>query len=211
VQIFAGGVGDWRKISNINDPLPQAMKIVVGARSGWLPMLVWLGLFGLIASFHGIILGYSRQMFALSRAGYLPAVLSRLHPRFRTPYVAILAGAAVGVIAVYGDSFLNIAHQSLTAAIVTLSVFGALTAYVISMASLFRLRRSEPDMARPYRAPLYPIAPVLALVLAVICLGAMAWLNREIFAVFTALMIGGYGLYRWVGRRPLIPAPETAV
>ena len=211
VMIFAGGVGDWRGISNINDPLPQSMKIVVGARSGWLPMLVWLGLFGLIASFHGIILGYSRQMFALSRAGYLPAVLARLHPRFRTPYVAIVAGAAVGVIAVYGDSFLNIAHQSLTAAIVTLSVFGALTAYVISMASLFRLRRSEPDMARPYRAPLYPIAPAVALVLAVVCLGAMAWLNREIFAVFAAIMIGGYGLYRWVGRRPLVPAPEAGV
>ena len=75
VMIFAGGVGDWRRISNINDPLPQAMKIVVGAKSGWLPMLVWLGLFGLIASFHGIILGYSRQMFALSRAGYLPGCL----------------------------------------------------------------------------------------------------------------------------------------
>jgi amino acid transporter len=65
--------GDWTKLANINDPLPQAMKIVVGASSGWLHMLVWLGLFGLVASFHGIIIGYSRQIFALSRAGYLPA------------------------------------------------------------------------------------------------------------------------------------------
>ncbi len=201
VMIFAGGVGDWRKISNINDPLPQAMKIVVGAKSGWLPMLVWLGLFGLIASFHGIILGYSRQMFALSRAGYLPAILARLHPRFQTPYVAILAGAVVGVFAVYGDSFLNIAHQSLTAAIVILSVFGALTAYVISMASLFKLRRSEPDMARSYRAPAYPFAPGLALVMASGCLVAVAWLNPEIFAVFAVIMVAGYGLYRLVGRR----------
>jgi ethanolamine permease len=38
-----GGVGDWRQYSNINDPLPQAMKIVVGADSGWLHMLVWIG------------------------------------------------------------------------------------------------------------------------------------------------------------------------
>jgi ethanolamine permease len=72
VMIFAGGVGDWRKLSNINDPLPQAMKAVVGDNSGWLHMLVWIGLFGLIASFHGIIMGYSRQIFALARAGYLP-------------------------------------------------------------------------------------------------------------------------------------------
>jgi ethanolamine permease len=62
VMVFAGGAGDWTKLSNINDPLPQAMKIIVGENSGWLHMLVWLGLFGLIASFHGIILGYSRQI-----------------------------------------------------------------------------------------------------------------------------------------------------
>ncbi|MBC7956734.1 MAG: ethanolamine permease, partial [Cytophagales bacterium] len=71
VMVFAGGVGDWRKLSNINDPLPQAMKVVVGDNSTWLHMLVWIGLFGLVASFHGIILGYSRQIFALGRAGYL--------------------------------------------------------------------------------------------------------------------------------------------
>src|SRR6185436_3963014 len=64
VMVFAGGTGDWTKLANINDPLPQAMKVVVGANSGWLHMLVWLGLFGLVASFHGIIIGYSRQIFA---------------------------------------------------------------------------------------------------------------------------------------------------
>lgn len=76
VMVFAGGVGDWRALSNINDPLPQAMKTVVGNGSGWLHMLVWLGLFGLVASFHGIIMGYSRQIYSLARAGYLPAGLA---------------------------------------------------------------------------------------------------------------------------------------
>ncbi len=50
VMVFAGGSGDWTKLANINDPLQQAMKIVVGSSSGWLHMLVWLGLFGLVAS-----------------------------------------------------------------------------------------------------------------------------------------------------------------
>ncbi|MDZ4293474.1 MAG: ethanolamine permease, partial [Hydrogenophaga sp.] len=48
VMVMAGGVGDWSKLSNINDPLPQAMKMVVGESSGWLHMLVWIGLFGLV-------------------------------------------------------------------------------------------------------------------------------------------------------------------
>ena len=200
VMIFAGGVGDWRKISNINDPLPQAMKIVVGGNSGWLHMLVWLGLFGLIASFHGIIMGYSRQIFALGRARYLPGVLARLHSRFGTPYVAILAGAVVGVIAIYSDSLISLQGQSLTAAIVTLSVFGALTAYVISMASLFRLRRSEPALHRSYRAPGYPWVPGIALVLALGSFVAMAWLNPKVFAAYLVMIGGGYALFRLFGR-----------
>ncbi|WP_333893987.1 ethanolamine permease, partial [Atlantibacter subterraneus] len=95
VMVFAGGVGDWRTLSNINDPLPQAMKMVVGSSSGWLHMLVWLGLFGLVASFHGIIMGYSRQIFSLARAGFLPASLAKVNRRTRTPHLAILAGGVV--------------------------------------------------------------------------------------------------------------------
>ena len=110
VMIFAGGVGDWTQLANINDPLPQAMKRVVGANSGWLHMLLWLGLFGLVASFHGIIIGYSRQMFALARAGYLPRGPGRIHPRFHTPHVAILAGGVVGIAAIFSDGLVHIAR-----------------------------------------------------------------------------------------------------
>ncbi len=189
VMIFAGGSGDWRALANLNDPLPQAMKTVVGRSSGWLHMLVWLGLFGLVASFHGIIMGYARQIFALSRAGYLPAALGRLHPRFRTPHVATIAGGLVGVAAIYSDTLVHIAGQPLTASIVTLSVFGALTMYCTSMLSLFRLRRREPGLDRPFRAPLYPVMPAFALVAAIVALGAMIYYNPTIFLLFAAIMI----------------------
>ncbi len=155
VMLFAGGSGDWKALSNLNDPLPQAMKLVVGTSSGWLHMLVWLGLFGLVASFHGIIMGYARQIFAMSRAGFLPEFFSRLHPRFRTPHVATIAGGVIGVAAIFSDNLVSIAGQSLTASIVTMSVFGALTMYIMSMLSLFKLRRAEPGLDRPFRAPLY--------------------------------------------------------
>ena len=189
VMLFAGGVGDWRTLSNLNDPLPQAMKAVVGTSSGWLHMLVWLGLFGLVASFHGIIMGYSRQIFALARAGFLPATLARVHPRFRTPHIATLAGGVVGIVAIYSDSLVTIAGQSLTASIVTMAVFGALVMYGMSMASLFRLRRSEPDLPRPYRAPFYPLAPAIALALAAICFLALVIYNPLIFVLFLAVMV----------------------
>ena len=190
VMIFAGGVGDWRALSNINDPLPQAMKAVVGNNSTWMHMLVWIGLFGLVASFHGIILGYSRQFFALARAGFLPRSLAKLS-RFQTPHRAILAGGAVGIAAIFSDSLISLQGMTLTAAMITMSVFGAIVMYIMSMFSLFKLRRSEPDLERSFRAPGYPVVPAIALVLALVCLAAMLWFNSVIASVFLVLMIGG--------------------
>lgn len=192
VMLFAGGAGDWRQLSNINDPLPQAMKMVVGESSGWLTMLVWLGLFGLVASFHGIILGYSRQWFALARAGYLPAWFAQLHPRFHTPHRAILAGGAVGIAAIFSDEVVKFGGQTLTASIVTMAVFGALTMYIISMLSLFRLRRIEPGLERPFRAPAYPLFPAFALCTAVAALLAITVFNPLIAALFAGFMLAGY-------------------
>lgn len=196
VMVFAGGAGDWRQLSNINDPLPQAMKMIVGENSGWLHMLVWIGLFGLVASFHGIILGYSRQIFALARAGFLPRGLATIHPRFRTPWVATLAGGAVGMAAIFSDELIQFNGQTLTANIVTMSVLGAIVMYICSMVSLFVLRRKEPDLARPFPAIGYPVVPAIALGLAVLCLGAMVWFNLLVSAVFVGLMAVAYAYHR---------------
>ncbi|MBU0603810.1 MAG: ethanolamine permease [Gammaproteobacteria bacterium] len=189
VMIFAGGVGDWRQIANINDPLPQAMKAVVGENSGWLHMLVWIGLFGLIASFHGIIMGYSRQIFALARAGYLPRYFAALSPRFQTPHRALLAGGAIGVAAIFSDEWISFGGQTLTANIVTMSVFGAIVMYIMSMASLFKLRAAEPLLERPFRAPFYPLFPAVALALGIGCLFAMVWFNTLLAGVFLGLFV----------------------
>jgi len=190
VMVLAGGVGDWRKLSDINDPLPQAMKLIVGDNSRWMHMLVWIGLFGLIASFHGIILGYSRQFFALARAGYLPPSLAKLS-RFQTPHRAILAGGVIGIIAIFTDG-ISLQGMSLTAAMITMAVFGAIVMYIMSMLSLFRLRLTAPGLQRSFMAPGYPVVPAIALVGAVICLVAMLWFNPQIGAIFIAFMLAGY-------------------
>ena len=206
VMLFAGSAGDWRVLANINDPLPQAMKMIVGARSGWLHMLVWLGLFGLVASFHGIILGYSRQIFALARAGFLPRFLGIVHPRLGTPWVAVLAGGVVGVGAIYSDRLISFGGQSLTANIVTMSVFGAILMYMLSMASLFRLRKREPDLPRPFRAIGYPFLPAWALLCSSVCMVSLAYYNRLVALVFAGLLVSGYLVWRVAAR----PAENSA-
>jgi ethanolamine permease len=201
VMVMAGGVGNWLELSNINDPLPQAMARVVGRQSGWLHMLVWLGLFGLIASFHGIILGYSRQMFALARAGSLPRALARVHPRFHTPHVALVAGGFIGLAAIFSDSLVTVAGQPLTASIVTMSVFGAIVMYILCMASLFRLRQAAPDMKRPFLAPGYPVVPAIALTCAALCLLTMVYFNRAIALWFAGVMAGSTLIFVVAQRR----------
>ncbi|ATQ77335.1 ethanolamine permease [Massilia violaceinigra] len=210
VMLFAGGAGDWTKLSNINDPLPQAMKMIVGGSSGWLHMLVWLGLFGLVASFHGIIFGYSRQIFALAREGYLPHYFAKIHPRFQTPHRAVLAGGVVGIAAIYSDELIKIGGLTLTANIVTMSVFGAITMYIVSMLALFKLRRSEPQMVRPFSAPLYPFFPLFALLGALVCLGTMVYYNFVMAMVFAGLLLAGYVVFlTTAGRRATLAASHT--
>jgi ethanolamine permease len=208
VMVFAGGVGDWRQLANINDPLPQAMKAVVGEQSGWLHMLVWIGLFGLVASFHGIIMGYSRQIFALARAGYLPATFAALSPRFNTPHRALVAGGVIGIAAIFSDEWVQFGGQTLTANIVTMSVLGAIVMYLISMAALFKLRRSEPQLERTYRAPFYPVFPAIALLLGLVCLAAMIWFNGKLALLFLVLMALAYGYFRLTAAQREAAAPD---
>ena len=212
VMVLAGGSGDWTRLSLVNDPLPQAIRTVVGEGSGWLQMLVWLGLLGLVASFHGIIIGYSRQIFALSRAGFLPPALGRVHPRLRTPHTAILTGGAIGIGAIFSDEWVQLGGVSLTANIVTMSVFGAIAMYILSMASLFKLRRSEPQLERPFRAPVFPLFPACALVSSVICLVAMTYFNPLVAALFAGSMGLGYLYFLSTAQRraAALPAPLDA-
>jgi ethanolamine permease len=194
VMLATGGVGDWRLFANLNDPLPQAMKAAVGANSGWLHMLVWIGLFGLLASFNGIVLAYSRQIFALSRAGFLPKFLGAVNDKFQTPHAAIIAGGLVGVLAIMGNSF-EFDGQPLTASLITMSVLGAIIMYITSMLSLFVLRVKEPDLDRPYRAILYPIFPAIALIFSFVCLATVFYYNLKVSFVFFGLMAVTYFVF----------------
>jgi ethanolamine permease len=177
VMIFAGGAGDWSKLSGIDYPLPEAMAMVVGRQSGWLHMLVAIGLFGLLASFHGIILSCSRQIFGLARAGYLPSSLAAVHGTRRTPHVALIATGVFGAIALLSGQ---------TSELITLSALGALVMYVCSMVALFRLRRTARELERPFRAPWYPVLPFVALALSLLSLAVIVWFNPVVSVIFLA-------------------------
>jgi ethanolamine permease len=186
-MILSAGAGDWRQLSRIDYPLPETLVMVFGRESLWASWFAGLGLFGLIASFHANTLGYSRQLFALARAGYLPSFLAAVNPRFQTPHWSLIVGGLVGLAALFSGT---------TGEIITLSVIGALVMYIISLLSLFRLRQTEPDLLRPYLTPVYPIIPVIALTLSIICLLAILYYNPLLSGIFCSLLGVSWILYR---------------
>jgi ethanolamine permease len=158
-----------------------------------------VGLAGLVASFFSIIYAYSRQTFALSRAGYLPRVLSLTSAR-RAPYLALLVPGAIGFL-------LSLTRQG--DLLILVAVFGATVSYVLMMLSHILLRLRDPRLARPYRTPGGVFTSSVALVLALVALVAGLLVDMRVVlyaALVYGLMIAYFGLY---SRRHLVAqAPE---
>jgi len=188
-MLLCAGVGDWRKLSQLDYPLPETLAIALGRQNSWAKVFAGLGLFGLIASFHANTLGYSRQLFALARAGYLPSFMADVNQRFRTPHWSLIIGGLIGLAALFSGT---------TGEIITLSALGAVLMYIVSMASLFALRQREPNLTRPFQTPWYPVVPFIALALSLVCLVAMMWYFPGLTAIFVGLMAGCWLLFRYL-------------
>ena len=185
-MVLSGGATDWRLLSDIDYPLPETLSMSLGRNNAWTKIFASLGLFGLIASFHCNTIGYSRQIYALAREGYLPAFLANLHQRFRTPHWALGAGRLLGLVALLAGK---------TDEIIILSVLGAMVMYVTSLLSLFRLRTQEPLLKRPFITPFYPWFPLIALGLSVLCTVAIVFYNQALSFVFFGSMLGALGVF----------------
>lgn len=194
VMILTGGITDWRKLSNLDYPLPEAIGIVLGKSNGLTKIFASIGLFGLIASFHGTILASSRQVYAMARSTYLPGFLASLNHRFKTPHWAVIAGGIISFIALYTGT---------TSQIIVLSVMGAVLMYMMSMISLFILRKKEPDLERPFASPFYPYFPAIALVLSTLCLGAIIYYNGLLSLIFFGGLIAAVLIFVLMGKHKM--------
>jgi ethanolamine permease len=153
--VFTPGAAGSATIAGSGNPPVDALA-GAGAPEGLTTVVNYAGLFGLVASFFSIIYAYSRQTFALSRAGYLPRALSVTNGR-KAPVLALLVPGAIGFA-------LSLTGQG--AMLLNMAVFGATVSYVLMMVSHIVLRRREPDLPRPYRTPGGTATTGVALVLA---------------------------------------------
>jgi ethanolamine permease len=184
--VFATGVAGWEAIvyptpgaDPSDSPLPLALGKIVSQDSMLFHLLVSIGLLGLVASFHGIILAAGRASFEFGRVGFAPRALGTIHRKFKTPAIALIVNMLVGIAALLTGK---------TGDIITIAVFGALNLYIISMISFFILRKNKPDLARPFKVPLYPWTPAIALFISSMCMIAMAIYNPTLFLIYVGLL-----------------------
>ena len=191
--VSSTGVAGWEAIvykadgSASDSPLPLALGKVVGESNALYHLLIAIGLFGLVASFHGLILAAGRASFEFGRVNYAPSILGKVHPKFKTPANALILNMLIGIGALLTGR---------TAEIITISVFGAITLYIISMITVLVLRLKEPGLKIPFRVHLYPAFPIIALTIALGSLVAMLVYNQLLGGIYFLLLLGSFGIFK---------------
>jgi ethanolamine permease len=201
-----GGAGA-DALQGSDNPLPEALGIAYGENAFVTDFVNYVGLAGLIASFFSIVYAYSRQLFALSRAGYLPRALSVTGSR-RTPYLALVVPGGIGFLAaaIYAEAT---TPAEAGARMIQIAVFGATVSYVLMTLSHIVLRRKEPDLERPYRTPGGVVTTGIAFVLAVAAVIAVFFVD-ETAALIVAGIFALFVAYFWFysRHRLVADAPE---
>lgn len=188
VLFIAPGVAGADLMKDHGAPLVGALQIVYGENSTIATFVNIVGLFGLIASFFSIIFAYSRQVFALSRAGYLPRFLSVTGKR-KIPNMALIIPGVIGfLLPLTGEGDLMI----------TMAVFGATISYALMMLSHIILRIKEPELERPFRTPGGIVTTGVALVLSICAFISTFFVSLEAAlwsGVFYAIMVAYFAFY----------------
>lgn len=174
--------------ADLDVPAPIAL---AADRMG-LPWFAYVVKIGAIAGLSSVMLvllyGQTRVFYTMSRDGLLPTSLAAVHKTFRTPWINTLI---VGAAAMLAAGFLSLDALS------DLSNVGSLAAFALVCITVIYLRRSDPDLVRPFRTPLYPVVPILGAIMCVVLLMSLMSTpaTRNFFLIYLAVGIAVYFLY----------------
>jgi basic amino acid/polyamine antiporter, APA family len=194
VAVILTGLVPWQSVAGDGAPVVNALKrvsLLPGAhRLHWVRLAVLLGaLVGMISSILVFQLGQARVWFAMSRDGLLPAVFSRVHPRFRTPAFATwVAGFLVAIPSGLFD----------VGTFAEMSNIGTLFAFVLVSIGVVVLRYKDPTRHRGFRVPFGPVIPILS---TLFCILLMAGLPAITWVRFFVWLVIGLAVYVFYSRK----------
>jgi ethanolamine permease len=208
ILFIVPGAAGSEAIRTSDNPLPEAIRAVYGDNSALAKFVNYAGLAGLIASFFSIIYAYSRQLFALSRAGYLPKHLSLTTGR-NTPWAALIAPGTIGFALATVLSNTMESPAAAGALLINIAVFGATVSYVLLNLSHIMLRRREPDLERPYRTPGGVVTTGTALVLSIVAVIATFFVDQRAAGLTALVFLAALAYFWFYSRHHLVhAAPE---
>jgi len=177
--------------AELNVPAPIAL---AADRMGlpWFAVLVKIGAIAGLSSVMLVLLyGQTRIFYTMSRDGLLPGAMAKVHRKFLTPWINTII---VGIAAMLAAGFLSLDALS------DLANVGSLAAFALVCITVIYLRRSEPNLIRPFRTPLFPLVPILgALMCLLLLMSLMSTENTRNF--FLIYLVGGIVVYFLYGIR----------
>ena len=191
VAVLLVGVLDWHEVGTDAHPL-GTIASVVSDNQMFFDFISFSALIAAGSVVLSSILGGTRASFAMGRDRLLPQQFEKISKRFGTPYFSIIIGG--GIIVVFAGLFYN--NIDTIASIVN---FGSLFTYLFVNLSLIKLRRSNPEIIRGFKVPLYPIVPILG---AASCIGLMYFLSDSAKYVSIAYAIIGLAVYFFIYKKP---------
>ncbi len=176
--------------TELNVAAPVAYAIEKVGAPGWIQILINVGaVLGLGSVILVMLLGQSRVFYSMSRDGLLGKWAAAVHPKYRTPYLStIFTGVAVGLAT--GVLPLQLLGQLVN--------IGTLLAFVLVCYGVLVLRKSRPDLERPFRTPWVPFVPIMGILS---CLGLMATLPGDTWIRLIVWLIIGFAIYFGYGRK----------
>jgi basic amino acid/polyamine antiporter, APA family len=186
VAIVLTGIVSYTTL-NVPDPVAVGVD-AMGKGMFWLrPIVKIAAIAGLSSVILVMLLGQPRIFFSMAKDGLLPPVFSKVHPKFKTPYVStILTGLVAMVVA-------GVLPISILGELVSI---GTLLAFIIVCVSVLVLRKSRPDIERPFKTPWVPVIPLLG---ALICFAQMASLPFDTWLRLIVWMAIGFCIYFFYG------------
>ncbi len=171
---------------NLNVPDPVAIG-VDATGVAWGSFLVKLGaICGLSSTMLVMLLGQSRIFFTMSHDGLLWKWASKIHPKFRTPYISSIV---VGIVVACLAASLPVSRLA------ELTNIGTLCAFTIVCAGVWVLRRQEPTLHRPFKTPWVPFVPIAGMVIALGLIWELHAITKEAFLIWLVMGLVVYFLY----------------